>query len=66
KAIKEDKLTWTNVCDFKYYDSDVVREYNVENLPANFLIDAEGTIIAKELRGDALEQRLSEIFADTK
>ncbi|GHT21278.1 hypothetical protein FACS189430_01050 [Bacteroidia bacterium] len=66
KAIKEDHLTWTNVCDFKYYDSDVVREYNVENLPANFLIDAEGTIIAKELRGNELEKRLSEIFADTK
>ncbi|MDR3094792.1 MAG: TlpA family protein disulfide reductase [Bacteroidales bacterium] len=65
KAVKEDRLIWTNVCDFKYYDSDPVKEYNVENLPANFLIDNEGTIIAKGLRGGELEKRLSEIFADT-
>jgi peroxiredoxin len=64
KAIKEDHLTWTNVCDFKYYDSDVVKQYNIDNLPANFLIDNEGTIIAKELRGDALEKKLSELFAN--
>ncbi|MDR1667192.1 MAG: AhpC/TSA family protein [Bacteroidales bacterium] len=63
KAIREDGLTWKHVCDFKYWDSEVVKEYNIENLPASFLIDTEGTIIAKELHGNALEKKLSEIFA---
>ncbi|MDR1672685.1 MAG: TlpA family protein disulfide reductase [Bacteroidales bacterium] len=62
KAIKEDGLAWTHVSDLKMWDSEVVKEYNIENLPANFLIDMDGTIIAKELRGDALDKKLSEIF----
>ncbi|MDR0714549.1 MAG: TlpA family protein disulfide reductase [Bacteroidales bacterium] len=66
KAIKEDGLIWKHVCDFKYWDSEVVKEYNIENIPANFLIDMEGTIISKELRGNALEQKLSELFADAR
>jgi peroxiredoxin len=62
KAIKEDGLIWKHVCDFKYWDSEVVKEYNIENLPSSFLIDKDGTIIAKELHGNALEKKLSEIF----
>ena len=62
RAIKEDGLPWTNVSDFKVWDSEVLKIYGVETIPANFLIDAEGTIISKSLKGDALEKKLSEIF----
>ena len=66
RAIKEDGLSWINVSDLRYWDSDVVKLYGVETIPANFLIDQDGTIITKNLRGDALDMKLSEIFAAAK
>lgn len=66
RAIKEDGLPWTNVSDLKFWDSDVVKSYGVETIPANFLIDKEGTIISKGLKGEALEKKLSEIFVATE
>jgi peroxiredoxin len=66
RAIKEDALHWINVSDFKFWDSDVVKLYGVETIPANFLIDKDGTVITKNLRGEALDKRLSEIFVATK
>ena len=62
RAIKEDGLTWINVSDLKFWDSDAVKLYGVETIPANFLVDRDGTIITKNLKGDALDKKLSEIF----
>ena len=62
RAIKEDGLPWINVSDLKFWDSEAVSLYGVETIPANFLIDREGSIITKNLKGDALDQRLSELF----
>jgi peroxiredoxin len=62
RAINEDGLTWINVCDFRSWESDAVKQYGVESLPANFLIDREGTIITKDLKGDALDRKLSEFI----
>jgi thiol-disulfide isomerase/thioredoxin len=63
QAIKADGLTWKNhVCDFKFWQSPVVPLYNLTSIPANVLIDKEGNIIAKNLRGDALGQQLEELF----
>jgi len=62
RAIKEDGLPWINVSDFKFWDSDVVKDYGVETIPANFLVSREGSIITKNLRADALDSRLSEFF----
>ena len=62
RAIKEDGLPWINVSDLKFWDSEVVKLYGVETIPANFLIDTDGTIITKNLKGDALDKKLSEIF----
>jgi len=60
KAIVDDKLTWENhVCDFLKWQSPVVREFAVNGIPANFLIDGEGVIVAQNLRGPALEKTLS-------
>lgn len=62
-AIREDGLYWENhVSDLKFWNSEVVALYNIKGIPQTFLIDAEGKIIAKNLRGQALENRLNEIF----
>ncbi len=62
KAIDADKLTWTHVSDLQFWDNAVAKEYGVESIPQNFLIDPQGKIIGKGLRGDELEQKLREIY----
>ncbi len=62
KAIADDKLTWTQVSDLKFWNSAVVPVYQLNSIPASFLLDQKGVIIAKNLRGKELEQKLSEIF----
>ena len=62
KAIKMDKLPWIQVSDLKYWNSIVVPQYKIESIPHSLLLDKEGKIIASDLRGDALEQKLSEIL----
>ena len=58
-AIKKDKLAWPNhVCDFKWWYSDAAKTYGIQGIPASWLIDANGIIIGKSLRGPALEQEL--------
>ena len=62
RAIKEDGLTWTQVSDLKYWSNEVARLYNVEGIPQNFLIDPEGKIVGKNLRGPYLEAKLCELL----
>ena len=63
KGITEDRLDkWIHVSDLKYWSSMVVPLYKIESIPANFLIDREGNIIATGLRGEALQNKLAEIF----
>ena len=62
KAINDDKLLWTHVSDLQKWNSQVVNLYRIESIPFTVLIDKEGKIIAKNLRGEALEAKLSEIF----
>ena len=63
KAIREDNLgRWKHVSDLKYWSSMVVPLLKIESIPANFLIDREGRIIATNLRGEMLQQKLAEIF----
>jgi thiol-disulfide isomerase/thioredoxin len=64
KAIKDDGLTWPQISDLKYWKSEVVKLYGIQGIPLNFLIDPDGKIIGRSLRGAALEQKLSEIFPD--
>ncbi|MCC5931347.1 MAG: redoxin domain-containing protein [Cyclobacteriaceae bacterium] len=62
KAIQDDQLTWTHISDLKYFDSEASRLYNVQAIPFTVLIDPEGKIVSKNLRGKALEDKLEEIF----
>jgi len=62
-AIAKDNLTWTNhVCDFQFWQSPVVKLYNFQAIPTNVLIDKNGIILGKSLRGEDLEKKLAEIF----
>ncbi len=63
EAIKKDNLTWSNhVCDFKFWQSPVVALYNFDGIPYNVLIDKDGNILAKSLRGEDLEKKLEELL----
>ncbi|NMC40319.1 MAG: TlpA family protein disulfide reductase, partial [Bacteroidales bacterium] len=63
KGIEEDNLgRWIHVSDLKYWNSSVVPQYRIESIPHNFLLDREGRIIASDLRGQELQNRLAEIF----
>lgn len=61
-AIKSDGLVWTQVSDLKFWNNEVARLYQIAAIPANFLLDPEGRIIARDLRGADLEKKLKEIF----
>ncbi len=63
QAIEEDGLTWTHVSDLQYFNSEAARTYGVEAIPFSILLDREGRIIAKNLRGSALDKALAEYFA---
>jgi peroxiredoxin len=62
KAIHDDKLTWTQVSDLKYWKNEVAVQYGIQAIPQNYLIDPQGKIIGKNLRGEALNKKLEEIF----
>jgi peroxiredoxin len=64
KAIHADGLAWTHVSDLQFWQNAVAVEYGVGSIPQNFLIDPQGKIIGKGLRGDELEKKLSEIYKD--
>jgi peroxiredoxin len=62
KAIADDKLTWHHVSDLKFWQSDVAVKYGVQSIPYTLLLDKEGRIIAKNLRGEALGKKLQELL----
>ncbi len=61
-AIKEDNLTWTQVSDLQFWNNAAAKLYKVQGIPQNFLVDPEGKIIAKNLRGPALREKLCELL----
>ncbi|MEZ4842651.1 MAG: TlpA disulfide reductase family protein [Bacteroidia bacterium] len=61
-AIAQDKLTWTHVSDLRGWKSSAAALYRVTGIPQTYLLDKNGIIIGKGLRGAELEQKLSEIF----
>ncbi len=66
KAIKADGLNWTNVSDLKYWSSAGAKLYGVRGIPSNFLIDGNGIIVAKNLRGANLDQMLESMVVKEK
>jgi peroxiredoxin len=62
KAIHNDGLAWTQLSDLKFWDSKAAGLYAVRGIPQNFLLDPNGKIIGKNLRGEDLENKLEELF----
>jgi peroxiredoxin len=62
KAIEVDGLTWPQVSDLNYFNSAAATLYQIDAIPATYLLDPEGKIIAKDLRGASLEAKLAELF----
>lgn len=62
KAIEQDQLAWRHVSDLKFWQSEVVPMYQIQGIPLTVLLDKEGKIIGKNLRGPALEEKLASIF----
>jgi peroxiredoxin len=58
KAIQDDKLVWTQVSDLKFWNNAVAQQYRIQQIPQNFLIDPNGKIVGKNLRGTDLDSRL--------
>ena len=63
KAIVDNQMNWVHVSDLKYWDNAVARQYGINSIPANFLIEAAtGTIVATNLRGNDLEKKIAELL----
>jgi peroxiredoxin len=62
EAIKEEGITWPQVSDLLYWQSSVISLYAIEGIPYTVLLDREGTIIAKNLRGEELDEKLAEVL----
>lgn len=62
KAVNNDKLEWAQVSDLKAWDSKIVTGYGIKGIPFNMLLDKEGRIIARNLRGPSLDKKLKEIL----
>lgn len=61
-GIKQDGLTWTHVSELKYWESAVVKQFGIQGIPMNYLLDKDGKVIAVNLRGPALGEKLQELF----
>jgi peroxiredoxin len=64
KAIHDDGLTWSHVSDLQFWENAVAKQYGIQAIPQNLLLDPTGKIIGKNLRGEKLEQKLAEIFPE--
>lgn len=62
KAIKQDGLPWLQVSDLNGWNNAVAVQYFIRGVPQNLLLDPDGIILAKNLRGEALQKKLAEIF----
>lgn len=62
KAIEDDGLAWNHISNLEYFNDPIAKEYGINAIPAAFLLDENGVIIAKDLRGPALEQKVAELL----
>ncbi|MFZ4860844.1 thioredoxin-like domain-containing protein [Sphingobacterium sp. Mn56C] len=62
KAIQDDKLTWFHVSSLQYWEEPVVKQFGISGVPDSFLLDGNGKVIARGLRGEALFEKLKALF----
>ncbi len=63
EAISKDKLTWTQVSHLKFWDEPIAIQYEVQVLPTTFILDASGEIIAKNLKGKELREKIASLLS---
>lgn len=62
KAIEVDKLAWTQITNLAYFEDPIVAAYGIQGIPANYLVDQKGVILAKDLRGAELDKAIQEFL----
>jgi thiol-disulfide isomerase/thioredoxin len=62
KAIEDDNMDWYHVSNLKFWQDPIAQMYNVKSIPATFLLDENGKIVAKNLRGQALESKIASLL----
>ena len=64
KAIQDLKMPWVHLADLKGWETAAAKVYHIDAIPASLLVNPEGKIVARDLRGDALGKKLKEIFGE--
>jgi peroxiredoxin len=62
QAIADDKLTWHHVSNLEFWQDPIARLYNIRSIPATFILNEQGEIVAKNLRGQELEDKVAELL----
>ena len=62
KAIADDKLDWTQISHLQRFRGPIARSFNITSIPSSLLVDENGVIIAKDLRGYELRQKISDLL----
>ena len=62
-AVEQNGMNWLHVSEVKGFDNQAAKDYAIQGIPSNFLIDGQGTIVARNLRGEALYEKISELLA---
>jgi thiol-disulfide isomerase/thioredoxin len=63
EAIAKDNLSWTQVSNLKFWEEPIAAQYGVQSIPATFILDATGKVVAQDLRGDELRAKILELLA---
>lgn len=63
KAIADDKLTWNHVSNLMHWSEPIAVQYGVQSIPATFILDSDGKVVAKDLRGAELKAKVAELLA---
>ena len=62
KAIEDDQLTWHQVSNLNYFNDPIAELYHIKSIPSTYILDASGIIVAKNLRGAALDAKIAELL----
>lgn len=63
EAIVKDKLSWTHVSNIMHWNCPIAKDYNIGSIPATFVLDATGKIVARDLSGGELRKKIAELLA---
>ena len=61
-AVEQNDMNWLHVSEVKGFDNQAAKDYAIQGIPSNFLIDGQGTIVARNLRGEALYEKIGELL----